>query len=147
MKKNKDITIAIISSSFRSEVSRALEKHCAATLKRKGIEESHIEIFKVPGAMEIPLAAKALAEKGEYDALITFGAIVKGDTYHFEQIANECASGCMDVSLAYRIPVIFEVLAVYDIKDALLRATRRKENKGVEAAETALSMVHFLSSL
>lgn len=147
MKKNKDIKIAIISSSFRSEVSDALEKRCIATLKRRGVRGSNIHVFRVPGAMEIPVALKALAEKGKYDAFITFGAIVKGDTYHFEQIANECARGCMDVSLAYRIPVIFEVLAVYDIKDALLRATRRKENKGVEAAETALSMVRFLSAL
>jgi len=147
MTKNKKIKIAVISSSFRGEVSYALEKRCVETLKKRGVPTSHIRMVSVPGAMEIPLAAQKLAEKGEYDALITFGAIVKGDTYHFEQIANECARGCMDVSLAYGIPVIFEVLAVYDIKDALVRATRRKENKGVEAAETALVMINLLRSL
>ena len=147
MKKNKDITIAIISSSFRKEVSRALEKRCVATLVRRGVPKANIALFEVPGALEIPLVAKKLAEKEKYDAIIVFGAIVKGETYHFEQIANECARGCMDVSLEYSIPIIFEVVAVYVIKDALLRATRRKENKGVEAAESALSMAHLLSSL
>ena len=107
----------------------------------------------MPGSWEIPLAAKKLAKKGGVDAIITFGAIVKGNTYHFEQIANECARGCMEVSLEYEIPVIFEVLAVYDLKDALERATRNKENeqsssgeqnKGVEAAKTCLEMIRLM---
>lgn len=147
MKKTKDIRIAIISSSFRRTVTNALEKNCIATLRRRGVSPSNIQMFRVPGSMEIPLVAKKLAATVEYDALITFGAIVKGETYHFEQIANECARGCMDVSLQYEIPVIFEVLAVYDLKDALERARRKKENKGVEAANSALSMIHLMSSL
>ncbi len=147
MKKNKKIRIAIISSSFRKDVVDALEKRCVATLIRRGVSRSHVEVFRVPGSLEIPLVAKRLAKKGTYDALITFGAIVKGDTYHFEQISDECARGCMNVSLDFEIPVIFEVLSVYDVKDALERATRAKENKGVEAAETALKMIELLSAL
>jgi 6,7-dimethyl-8-ribityllumazine synthase len=147
MKKNTGIRIAIISSSFRGEVARALEKNCIAALEAAGVARSQVDMFSVPGAMEIPLLAKKLGGKGIYDALIAFGAIVKGDTYHFEQIADECARGCMDVSLAYEIPVVFEVLAVYDLKDAIDRATRAKENKGVEAAETALHMIKILSAL
>lgn len=147
MKKLNQIKIAIVSSSFRKEVSNALERNCLATLKAKGILKNQLDIVRVSGSLEIPLVVKKLAQRGVYDAIITFGAIVKGDTYHFEQIANECARGCMEVSLQYEIPVIFEVLAVYDLKDALDRATRKKENKGMEAAQTALEMIKVLSKI
>jgi len=147
MKTNKHIRIAIVSSSFRKDVSAALLRNCIATLKKRGVPDPHIDVYRVPGSMEIPLVAKKLAQKGVYDALIAFGAIVKGKTYHFEQIANECARGCMNVSLEYEVPIVFEVLAVYDIKDATERATRAKENKGVEAAHTALRMIKLVSKL
>lgn len=147
MKTNRHIRIAIVSSSFRKNVAAALERNCIATLKKRGVPDSHVDVYRVPGSMEIPLVVKKLARKGVYDALIAFGAIVKGKTYHFEQIANECARGCMNVSLEYEVPIVFEVLAVYDIKDATERATRAKENKGVEAAQTALSMIKLISKL
>lgn len=147
MKNTKDIKIAIISSTFRREVSENLEKNCLSTFEKQGLNKDQVDIFYVPGSLEIPLVAKKLAKKNIYKAIIAFGAIVKGDTYHFEQIANECARGCMEVSLEYEIPVIFEVLAVYDLKDALERATRKIENKGVEAALTALEMINILSNL
>lgn len=147
MKKLNQIKIAIVSSSFRQEVVDALETNCLKTFKEKGLSKEQIEIFRVPGSLEIPLAVKRLAKNGTFDAIITFGAIVKGKTYHFEQIANECARACMDISLEYEIPVIFEVLAVYDIKDAIERSTRKEENKGVEAALTALEMIKVLSKI
>ncbi len=147
MKQIKDIKIAIVSSNFRKEVADNLEKNCLKTFKDKGLKMSQINIFRVPGSLEIPLVVKKLAKKNSYDAIITFGAIVKGKTYHFEQIANECIRGCMDVSWQYDIPVIFEVLAVYNIKDAIERATRKEENKGIEAAETALGMIKVLSKI
>ncbi len=145
MKQTKDIKIAIVSSSFRKEVADNLEKNCLKTFKDKGLAANQIDIFRVPGSLEIPLLVKRLAKKGVYDAIITFGAIVKGKTYHFEQIANECIRGCMDVSWQYEVPVIFEVLAVYDIQDAIKRATRKEENKGIEAALSALEMIKLLS--
>ena len=147
MKQIKDIKIAIVSSNFRKEVADNLEKNCLKTFKDKGLKMSQINIFRVPGSLEIPLVVKKLAKKNTYDAIITFGAIVKGKTFHFEQIANECIRGCMDVSWKYEIPVIFEVLAVYDINDAIKRATRKEENKGIEAAETALEMIKVLSKI
>lgn len=147
MKNIKQIKIAIISSSFRKEIADNLEKHCIATLEDKGLLDKQIDIFRVPGSLEIPLIAKKIAKKSQHDAIITFGAIVKGKTYHFEQIANECARGCMQVSLEYEIPVIFEVLAVYDLQDAVERATRNEENKGVEAALTALAMIKVISNI
>lgn len=139
--------IAIISSLFRREVSENLEKNCVRILKEKGLSDDQIDIFGVPGSLEIPLVAKKLAKKNIYGAIITFGAIVKGDTYHFEQIANECARACMDVSMEFEIPVIFEVLAVYDLNDALERATRKVANKGEEAALTALEMINVLERI
>ena len=147
MKKRTPIRIGIVSSDFRQHVADALEKNCIRTLQKEGVPRSRIDVFRVPGAMEIPLTLKKLARTKKYDALIAFGAIVKGKTYHFEQIANECARGCMDVSLEHEIPVIFEVLAVYHIQDAVARATRAKENKGVEAGPTALRMIEILADL
>src|SRR3989338_5113261 len=147
MKNVKDIKIGIVSSSFRFEIAKNLEKHCLVTLKQKGVKPSQVTIVRVPGAWEIPLAVKKLAEAKVYDAIITFGAIFKGKTYHFEQIANECARGCMDVALDYNIPVIFEVLAVYNPQDAIERSTGKKENKGTEAALTALKMIEVLAKL
>lgn len=147
MKQIKEIRIAIVSSSFRREVVDNLEKNCLKTLKDKGIKTNKVDIFRVPGSLEIPLVVKKLAKKNIYGAIITFGAILKGKTYHFEQIADECIRGCMDASWQYEVPVIFEVLAVYDIKDAIERAIRNEENKGVEAALTALEMIKILSKI
>lgn len=147
MKESAELKIAIVSSSFRLEVTQKLEKNCFDTFKKKGIASNQIEVFRVPGSLEIPLAAKKLAQKGVYDAIIAFGVILKGKTYHFEQIANECIRGCMDVSWQYELPVIFEVLAVYDIQNAVARATRTKENKGTEAALTTLEMIKILQKV
>lgn len=145
MKDIKEIRIAIISATFHKQVTDNLEKHCVDTLKSKGAAEGRIDIVRIPGALEIPLTAKLLAKKKIYDAVIAFGAIHKGKTTHFELISQECARGCMDVSLEFEIPVIFEVLTVMDIADAMERATREKENKGDEAALTALEMIKLLS--
>lgn len=147
MKTTKELKIAIVSGVFWEEIVGNLEKHCLETLVRKGLDESQVEIFRVPGSFEIPLAVKKLAQKNVYDAIITFGAIHKGKTYHFELIANECARACMDVSLECGVPVIFEVLAVYDIQDAIDRSTQIKENRGVEAANAALSMISVLGGI
>lgn len=144
MKDIKDLKIAIISATFHKQVTDNLETHCVATLKDKGLEDSQIMIIRIPGALEIPLMAKLLAKKKIYDTIIVFGAIHKGKTTHFELISQECARGCMDVSWQFEIPVIFEVLTVMQIEDALDRATREKENKGSEAALTALEMIKLM---
>lgn len=147
MKNVKQIQIAIVSSSFRQEITEQLEKNCLETLKKKGLKESQINVFRAPGAFEIPLIAKKLAKKRKYDAIIAFGAILKGKTYHFEQISNECARAIMQLSLKYELPIIFEVLSVYKIKDAQERAAGKKENKGREGALTALKMIEIISRI
>lgn len=141
------IKIAIVSSSFREEVANNLEKNALETFEKNGVSKEQIKIIRVPGSLEIPLAVKKLAKSGEFQAIITFGAIVKGETYHFEQISNECARALMDISLEYEIPVIFEVWSVYKLEHAIERATRKKENKGIEAAETALQMIKVMEKI
>lgn len=141
------IKIAIVSSSFREEVANNLEKNALETFEKHGVIKDQIRIVRVPGSFEIPLAVKKLAKQKKYSAIITFGAIVKGETYHFEQISNECARACMDLSLEYEIPVIFEVWSVYKLEHAIERATREEENKGVEAAETALEMIEVVEKI
>lgn len=145
MKNN--IRIAIVVSDYQKTITDSLLKHCLATLEKSGVKSDQITIVRVPGSLEIPLAAKKLAKKGIFDAIIALGAIHKGKTYHFEQIANECIRGCMDVSWQYEIPVIYEVLAVYNINDAVERATRKKENCGVEAAIAALRMIEAIEKI
>lgn len=147
MKPIKDIKIAIVSGAFWEDIVGNLEKHCLEALNRKGISSIQVDIIRVPGSFEIPLAVKKLAEKKVYDAVITFGAIHKGKTYHFELISNEVARACMNLSLEFGIPVIFEVLAVYNIQDAIDRSTQIKDNRGAEAGNAALSMIETLSKI
>ena len=147
MKNKKDIRIAIVGSDFQKFVTDNLESNCITTLIKNGVRRDRIATVRVPGSLEIPLAALLLAKKKTFDAIIAFGAIHKGKTYHFQQVADECIRGCMNVSHEYQIPVIYEVLAVYDMKDARERATRKEENRGVEAALSALAIVGVVRAL
>lgn len=147
MKTNKRIRIAIISSTYRPEITQSLVKHCVETLKGKGVSEKQIDVVSVPGSLEIPLVAKKLAQKKKYDAIIAIGSVFKGKTYHFEQVANECIRGCMQVSYDFEVPVIFEVLCVYNPKDAIERATGTEDNRGVEGALSALHMIELMKKL
>ena len=145
MKNN--IRIAIVGSDYQKNITNQLLSHCVETLEKHNILSSNIKIVRVPGSLEIPLAVRKLAKQKIFQAIIALGAIHKGKTYHFEQIANECIRGCMNVSWQYEIPVIYEVLAVYNIKDAMDRATRKKENRGNEAAFAALKMIEVLNKI
>lgn len=139
--------LAIIASRYRLEISQSLVENCLKTLEQKGVPKKNIQVFWVPGALEIPLVAKKLAKKGIYDTIIVFGAVLKGKTYHFEQVANGCIRGCMKVSYEYGLPVIFEVLCVYELKDAVERSQGTKDNRGVEGAKTALKMIELLRKI
>lgn len=143
----KKIRIAIVSSSYRPEITDSLDQHCIRTLREHGLADDQIRLVKVPGSLEIPLVVRRLAKQKTYDAIICFGAIFKGKTYHFEQVANECVRGCMDVSWEFDIPVIFEVLSVYDPQDAIDRATGTEDNRGMEGAVTALRMIDILKKI
>ena len=138
------VRIAVVTAEFNAEITGNLEKACLGALKLAGVPDSRIDRFGVPGCFEIPIMCQRLARRGRYDAIIALGAVIKGDTFHFELVAVECARGAMKVSLKYDVPIIFEVLAVYNRKDALRRAGDNRMNKGIEAAGTALSIVEQL---
>jgi 6,7-dimethyl-8-ribityllumazine synthase len=138
--------VAIIRAEYNREITLSLEKKCVQTLVATGVTRKNIHLFAVPGCFEIPILAQRLASKKKYDALIALGAVIRGDTYHFELVVNECARGIMDVSLRHDVPVIFEVLATYNRRDALRRAGNNEFNKGIEAAKAALSLLATLGS-
>jgi 6,7-dimethyl-8-ribityllumazine synthase len=139
--------LAIIRGEYNSEITRSLEKKCVESLIASGIPVKNISVFAVPGCFEIPIMAQRLAAKKHYDAMIALGAVIRGDTYHFELVVNGCAQGIMDVSLRHNVPIIFEVLATYNRRDALRRAGNNNLNKGIEAAQSALSLLATLSTI
>ncbi len=141
------IRIAIIRAEYNNEITLSLRQKCEGALLESGIPAGNINHFSVPGCFEIPLLAQKLAAKRRYDAFIALGAVIRGDTHHFDLVANECARGVMEVSLKHGVPIIFEVLATYNRRDALRRAGNNRSNKGVEAAEAALSMLSALRKL
>ena len=139
--------IAIIRAEYNAEITTSLETACVATLRSAGVPSSGLDRFTVPGCFEIPIMAQRVARKRRYDAIIALGAVIRGGTRHFELVAAECARGIMNVSLRHDVPVVFEVLAVYNRRDALRRAGDNRMNKGIEAAATALSLLAQLDSL
>ncbi len=139
--------LAIIRAQYNPEITLSLQKKCVAALLEAGIPLKNIERFSVPGCFEIPLLAQRVAAQGRFDVLIALGAVIRGDTFHFDLIANECARGVMEVALKHDVPIIFEVLATYNRRDALRRSGENRFNKGLEAAQAALSMLAALSRL
>ncbi|OGD83336.1 6,7-dimethyl-8-ribityllumazine synthase [Candidatus Curtissbacteria bacterium RBG_13_40_7] len=149
IKKNllKKAKIAIIRSEFNSSITENLEKYCLNTLLEYGLSRKQIALYKVPGSLEIPVVAQTIAQKKKADVIVALGAVIKGDTYHFEIVANECARGCMDVSLKYNIPIIFEVIPAYNMLQARERAGNNDHNKGREAALAALKILKTLNDV
>ena len=140
--------MAILKSKWHPEVVDSLADACAAALRRQGYER--IDVHSVPGSLELPLAAAdllALDVDKEIDAIICFGVILKGETLHFEMIANECFRGLGEVMRRYRRPVLVEVLPVLTMEHALARAADDAFNKGLEAAAAAVEMVHWRRSI
>src|SRR5690606_9467545 len=138
---------AIVVGRFRSFVVESLVEGALDTLKRHGIPTADVTIFRVPGAFEIPLAVKKMAETGEYDAVIALGAVIRGGTPHFDYVAGQCASGLNQVALATGTPVAFGVLTVDSIEQAVERSGTKAGNKGMEAALSAIEMVSLLKQM
>jgi len=134
---------AILVARFNSFIVESLLEGALDTLKRHGVDEKSIEIIRVPGAFEMPIAAQRLASQKKYDAIIALGAVIRGGTPHFEYVAGECVKGLAQVSLNADIPVAFGVLTVDSIEQAIERAGTKAGNKGAEAAITALEMVNL----
>ncbi|MGH9406599.1 MAG: 6,7-dimethyl-8-ribityllumazine synthase [Terriglobia bacterium] len=144
---NRTSRVAIIRAEYNAEITRGLEAKCLEGLREGGIRRDHIECYEVPGCFEIPLLAQRLAALKRFDLMIALGAVVRGETLHFELVANECARGVMAVTLKHNVPVIFEVLATYNRRDALRRAGNNRLNKGFEAAQAALATLATLRRL
>lgn len=138
--------IAIVRSNYNEEFTRKLENACVETLIQYGVLPKKILITVVPGSLEIPIAAQRIAIAKKADVVIALGVVLKGATYHFELVSNECARGCMEVSLTYNIPLIFEVICALNLKQVKER-TSGVNNKGREAAISALKIIEALGRI
>lgn len=138
---------ALVVARFNGFVVESLVEGALDTLRRHGIADTDVTIIRVPGAYEMPLAVKRVAETGNFDAIIALGAVIRGGTPHFEYVAGEAASGLGAVGLDSDIPVTFGVLTVDSIEQAIERAGTKAGNKGVDAAMTALEMVSLFNKL
>jgi len=136
----------IVISRFNSFLVESLLSGAVDTLLRHGAKEEDIEIVRVPGAVEIPLAAKRMAASKKYDAIIALGAVIRGGTPHFEFVANENSKGLAQVCMEYDMPVAFGVLTVDTIEQAIERSGTKAGNKGTEAALSAIEMVNVLKN-
>ncbi|ASJ10348.1 6,7-dimethyl-8-ribityllumazine synthase [Thermococcus sp. P6] len=136
----KGLKIGIVVSRFNDLLTEELLKGALDCFRRHEVEE--LEVFRVPGAFEIPFVVKELAKKGKYDAILTLGAVVKGETYHFDLVASEVAKGIAQVNLNYETPVVFGVITVEDELQGLNRAGV-KSNRGFEYAMATLEMANL----
>ena len=137
----------LIVSRFNDFISSKLVEGAVDALKRHGATEEHLLLVKVPGAFEIPLAAKKLAESGKVDAVICLGAVIRGSTPHFDYVAAEVSKGIAMVALDTKVPVAFGVLTTDNLEQAIERAGTKSGNKGWDAAVAAMEMVNLLRQL
>jgi 6,7-dimethyl-8-ribityllumazine synthase len=137
------LCIAIVVSRFNAEIGEALLKHCTAALEKQGIRASDIRVVSVPGALEVPLALQKLAHSGKYHALIALGAVIRGETYHFEIVSNESASGITAVQLDCGVPIANGILTTENEEQALARVAQ----KGADCALAAIEMANLLKNL
>jgi len=143
----RGLRVATVVARFNDHVTGLLLAGAQATLAEYGIPESDAPVYWVPGAFELPVVAKRLAESGAFDAVICLGAVIRGDTAHFEYVAGPCAEGIQQAALETGVPVVFGVLTTENLDQALQRSDLDGENKGEEMARTALEMVDLLRRL
>lgn len=137
------LRIGIVQARFNAPLTNKLAEACLAELRALGVAERHIRHVSVPGALEVPVALLALADSDDYDALIAIGCIIRGETYHFELVANESGAGVTRVSLDHRIPIANAILTVENEAQAWARA----EEKGRDAARVAVEMASLMEDL
>jgi 6,7-dimethyl-8-ribityllumazine synthase len=142
-----DARFGIAATRFNSYIVEHLTAGAVATLKRHGVDETRVTIVRVPGAYELPLVARRMAQSGNYDALIALGCVIRGATPHFEYVSGACAHGLSRVALDADIPVAFGVLTTDTVEQAIERAGAKAGNKGADAAAAALEMVSLLRNL
>ena len=138
-----DLVVGIVQARFNESITNALAEACRTELLALGVTEKHIDHVMVPGALEVPVALQAMAEKGGYDALIALGCIIRGETYHFELVANESGNSISRIVLAQGVPIANAILTVETLEQAAARA----EDKGRDAARVAVEMANLLEDL
>ncbi|WP_395669317.1 6,7-dimethyl-8-ribityllumazine synthase [Rhodoferax sp.] len=139
----KKLKIGIVQARFNAAITDALAAACLAELRQLGVADKDIDHITVPGALEVAVALQALAEKSSYDALIALGCIIRGETYHFELVANESGAAVTRVALDYQLPIANAILTTENLEQAVARQTE----KGVDAARVAVEMANLLESL
>lgn len=137
------LRIAIVRARFNDAITTRLAEACLAELERLDVDADDIRHVTVPGALEVPLALAALAASGEYDALIALGCIIRGETYHFELVANESGAGVSRVALDYQIPIANAILTTENLEQAIARQT----DKGRDAARVAVEMANLMEDI
>lgn len=142
-----DLVVAVIVSRFNELISGRLLEGAKDALLRHGVKHNSIEIYWVPGAWEIPLIAKEIALSGRYDAIITLGAVIRGDTPHFDYVSAEMSKGIAQIGLEHRIPIAFGVLTCDTLEQALLRAGSKGGNKGFDCAVSAIEMADLVKNI
>ena len=139
--------IAVVAGRFNEYVTKHLVEGCLDTLERHGVARDRIDLVWVPGALEIPTAAHRLAKRGDVDAIIALGCVIRGETPHFEHVCRETARGVAEIGRRTGVPAIFGVLTVDSLEQAIERAGAKLGNKGREAAEAAIEMANLVRSL
>jgi 6,7-dimethyl-8-ribityllumazine synthase len=139
--------VVVIASRFNEFVVSGLVKGAVAAWEKHGGNAADLVVARVPGAFELPVVARRLAESGHYEAIVALGCVIRGDTAHFEYVAGECARGLQNVAVETGIPVVFGVLTTETVEQALQRAAPGGSNKGGEAMETALEMADLCVKL
>ena len=139
----KKLSIGVVQARYNEGITNALALACRTELALLGVEDKNITLVQVPGALEVPTALQALAESDNYDALIALGCIIRGETYHFELVANESGSAVMRLALDYQLPIANAILTVENIAQALAR----QDDKGRDAARVAVEMTNLLAEI
>ena len=139
----KSLRVGVVQSRFNENICDGLRSGCLGELARLGVAKDDITFCTVPGALELPLALQAMAQSGRFDALVALGAVIRGETYHFEIVSNESARGITDVQLNTGIPIANAVLTTENDDQALVRMVQ----KGSEAAQAAVEMANLLKAL
>jgi 6,7-dimethyl-8-ribityllumazine synthase len=139
----KKLSIGIVQARFNEGITNALYEACHAELLALGVQEKNITRVTVPGALEVPIALQAMAERDDFDALIALGCIIRGETYHFELVSNESGAGVTRVSLDTHTPIANAILTTENVSQAVAR----QEEKGRDAARVAIEMAHLLQDI
>ncbi len=139
----RSLRVGVVQSRFNEDIGEGLRSGCLAELARLGVADGDVTFATVPGALELPLALQTMAQSGRFDALVALGAVIRGETYHFEIVSNESARGITDVQLNTGIPIANAVLTTENDDQALVRMVQ----KGAEAAQAAIEMANLTNAL